>query len=62
MFDRLSDKAVRVLLERGKKLKGAAPFIRSPRGMIALREEGYRRGVVVGQDTKLLAVMRKFNV
>jgi hypothetical protein len=46
MLERLSDKALRVLLERGKTT-GAAPFIRPPRGMIALREEGYRRGITM---------------
>lgn len=47
MLERLSDKNLQVLLVRGKTMRGVAPFISHPRGMIALREEGYRRGITM---------------
>lgn len=44
MFEKLSDKTIKTLVMGGRAIKGAAPFLRHPRDMIRLREEGYRRG------------------
>jgi hypothetical protein len=54
MLHKLSDTSLRILIERGKTLKGAAPFLQPVHGMIALREEGYRRGIVASASDERL--------
>jgi hypothetical protein len=56
MFEKLKDRNIQTLLMIGKR-GGAYPFIRDPRGMIALRNEAAKRGIYATKGEEERAVM-----